>query len=279
MTPKQPIMPNNVQRHVSNLGPTNPPQNFPPMARNPTNPMMQKDMMNPGLAYMPQPVIYVTPNNQGMPVYNPYNPVVFNPQLPQLPYVAYPPQQQYVYYQPPINMPRPSLTPMSTRTFDPNQQPKFPSFQSQQQPFSTPPIAIDSKEYQPPKLKEVQLALPPPIPESPFVKERPHLLYNNQKPKTADGLKHPSDKYKDLIYRPRYITSRNIEPPTENLIPKIVEEDVLPPLDTTKSRTKLNLEINLKLSGRKPTLVNDLKLPVSKVIKFFGVFLSFKCFY
>ena len=89
-----------------------------------------------------------------------------------------------------------------------------------------------------------------------------------------DSLKHPSDKYKDLIYKPKYLTSRNIEPPTEELVPKLGENDDLPPLPTFTSRntSKINIDIhlrypsnksleNISLTSRTPTLVNDLKLP------------------
>lgn len=54
----------------------------------------------------------------------------------------------------------------------------------------------------------------------------PIVLYRYQKPITVDNLKHPHEKYKDLIYRPRFLTSQNLEPPTESLIPKYKE----PPL-------------------------------------------------
>ncbi len=109
-------------------------------------------------------------------------------------------------------------------------------------------------------------------------------IFKLQKPViVVDSLKHPSDKYKDLIYKPKFLTSRNLDPPTEDLVPKWNEndDDELPPLPSFAARnaSKINIDINLrypslsnsnrsleslKLSSRNPTLVNDLKLPYNR---------------
>lgn len=84
------------------------------------------------------------------------------------------------------------------------------------------------------------------------------MLYRYQKPITVDELKHPNDKYKDLIYRPRFITSKSIDPPTEELVPKL-DERTMTPLIEIKSR------INLTPLSNRPVLVENLKPPVEKV--------------
>lgn len=101
-------------------------------------------------------------------------------------------------------------------------------------------------------------------PEKPTIPQRQNskevtMLYRYQKPVTVDELKHPRDKYKDLIYRPRYITSKNIDPPTEELVPKL-DESSMTPLIRIKSR--LNLTPS---SYRRPVLAGDLKLPIEKL--------------
>jgi hypothetical protein len=55
-----------------------------------------------------------------------------------------------------------------------------------------------------------------------FQDEKSRYIVRRSKPITVEGLKHPNEKYKDLIYKPRYLTSKNIEPPTKELVSKIV---------------------------------------------------------
>ena len=88
-------------------------------------------------------------------------------------------------------------------------------------------------------------------------------LYRYQKPITVEELKHPHEKYRDLIYKPRFLTSRNIEPPTETLVPKFEptdldhEADNLAPLSSFRSS---------RFGVKKPRLVDDLKLPLEKKV-------------
>jgi hypothetical protein len=237
------------------------------------------------------------------------------PQSGPIPYVQYPfsnqnittPNQPIYYYQ----MPSASIVPRTTPLFIPNLNTNrsFTNFKNLSQPPPPPPhpssIPIDSKEYEPPKM--MPLALPPPPPPLPpslptqlstllplrppsdLLTDRqsynttPVQIYKLQKPViVVDSLKHPSDKYKDLIYKPKFLTSRNLDPPTEELVPKWNEyDDELPPLPTFAARnaSKINIDINLrypslsssnrsleslKLTSRNPTLVNDLKLPYNR---------------
>ena len=88
-------------------------------------------------------------------------------------------------------------------------------------------------------------------------------IYRYQKPITVEELKHPHEKYRDLIYKPRFLTSRNIEPPTETLVPKFEpadldhEADNLAPLSSFRSS---------RFGVKKPRLVDDLKLPLEKKV-------------
>ena len=251
----------NIQRHVSNLGSNNPITSM--------NPLMQQKPLGMNMNPTVQPVFYVPPSTgTQMPVFNSFTP--YNLQMPQMtPFMQYPygSQQPIYYYQMPAQMPR--STPILIRSLNTNR-----SFGPDIR--LPPPIPIDNKEYEPPKT--YPLALPPPIAESPdsnIDSDMPTMIYKYKKPVVVvDSLKHPRDKYKDLIYRPKYLTSRNIDPPTEELVPKL---DDVPPLPSLRNASKINIDIhvryptikssfeNLKLTSRNPTLVGELKLPHSKV--------------
>ncbi len=126
-------------------------------------------------------------------------------------------------------------------------------------------------------------------PPSPLVLE-PTILYRYQKPITIDELKHPNEKYKDLIYRPRLIRIEDYS--IEDLIPALRRENILPPLSriSNQSRTKNtnNKANNVDSSSssasnvtKRPVLVEELKMPWDRVIiKFmlFSIFFYLNCY-
>lgn len=307
MKPQKPIVGNNFQKQQVQTFPA-PNPNFPFIAnqlnanpnigsRNPTNLTNSLNNFNQSnQQFIKQPIIgfnsgmpqmqpvYLIANNQTLPfmnaataslgsfqgqpgiVYNPYTPFGFNNI----------PPAQYVYY------PQPSFAPLKPTSTQPPV-----TTRTNLAPALTHPEPLHSfdlgRRFEAPRKKAYTLALPAIEPktesQAPLSKE-PTVLYRYQKPITVDGLKHPSDKYKDLVYRPRYLTSKSILPPTEELIPKL-DEDSLPPLISIRNFTPLsttrkptvvgNLRLPFEKSDspltttRKPTLVGNLKLPIEKI--------------
>ena len=287
-----------IQRHSSTLGNNNTMQQKPLININP-------NMMQP-VFYMTAPVSQ--PTMAPTPFMQPQIPMFTSPgqyNLTMPPMMAMQqqqpqPQQQYsfansntnlnqpapiYYYQMPSTSSTSSLMPRSTPIFIPTLNTNR-SFVNTVPELRPPPMPIDSKPYEPPKI--TPLALPPPptlplrMPSELTDTSKPVQIYKLQKPViVVDSLKHPSDKYKDLIYKPKYLTSRNINPPTDELVPKWNENDELAPLPnfSTRNPSKINIDIhlrypslnsnrsltdNFKLTSRNPTLVNDLKLPYSR---------------
>lgn len=114
----------------------------------------------------------------------------------------------------------------------------------------------------------------PPRNKTPNNKPEPTVLYRYQKPITMDNLKHPNDKYRDLIYRPRFLTSKSLEPPTDILVPKFEQDDdgdYLAPL--INFRPRFSGREGLVMANKKPPrLLDDLKLPVEKKVEREDVF-------
>jgi hypothetical protein len=262
MKPRQHTLDNSmIQRHTSNRVSNNPSainnsniNNNTSNINNNHNPINNSQSITNTMTHLPPKTSIPAPINPPMqpvyvinPLYNPFS-------VPMMPYPLMP---QPVYYYQPFARPNSNI-PFSTAIVNPKQSSARPI---SNQPFST-------------RLNEVPLTLPDSIPpllppskilpvESEKKPEVTKLLYRYQKPITVDSLKHPSDKYKDLIYKPKFITSRNIDPPTEDLIPKIIEEpeDILRPLlSSRREKPKRDFAI----LSKKPTLVGDLKLPVEK---------------
>jgi hypothetical protein len=225
---------------------------------------------------------------------------IFSPFMAPINYATMP-QPQYYYFYPPTGQVMPNN---NNKVLSAVSMPAIGTNQSASQP-PPPPIASSARQSG----REYPLALPVggesnelptslghhrPSDAGPLMPPKSReatVLYRYQKPITVDGLKHPTDKYKDLIYKPRYITSRNIEPPTEELVPKVEDmdndnEDVLAPLMSFRTKYKSTLGDSLKLPVpkltrarsheplsepllrplvRKPTLVDELKLPIEKV--------------
>lgn len=249
---------NNLVRRVSTV------KNLVP----PKEPFKPVFAINPNI----HPIYLVTSPNQFQPFFpqqNQFNPLMspFNYQIPS----------QYVYYYPPIPITEGNPTPSLG-----NKAPTVQSFAPilPKTNNSSARTTTSIKEY-PLALPEQPLAVPPikkaksmtnlnlyksktnvPLNE-PIKQKNSASLFRYQKPTTVDGLKHPSDKYKDLIYKPKYITSRNIEPPTEELVPKYEEaemdDDVIAPLMTFRSR------YNFTPVSKKPILADNLKLPVESL--------------
>ncbi|CAF0743400.1 unnamed protein product [Brachionus calyciflorus] len=186
--------------------------------------------LNPQLSQM-QPV-YIIANNPGVPLYNP----LMYPLNPAMQFNSAP--LQYIYY--------PQTFRQNTNQIQirPNLVPSLKQIEPVEKADAKPTSALKP------------LSQPPP-PERPKTKEIT-LLYRYQKPITVDGLKHPNDKYKNLIYKPKFITSRNIEPLTEELVPKLDESAMTPIIDV---KSRLNFT---PVSTQRPKLVGDLKLPVEK---------------
>ncbi len=262
MKPRQHTLDNSmIQRHISSRVTNNPNpinnnninNNSSGNISNSYNPINSNKSSSNMIMPLPPKTSIPTPINPPMqpvyvinPLYNPFS-------VPMMPYPLMPP----VYYYQPFARPNSNI-PLSTAIVNSKQPSARPI---SNQPFST-------------RLNEVPLSLPDSIPpllppsktlplESEKKPEVTKLLYRYQKPITVDSLKHPSDKYKDLIYKPKFITSRNIDPPTEDLIPKIIEEpeDILRPLLSSR-REKPKRDFTIL--SKKPTLVGDLKLPVEK---------------
>ena len=279
----QPSSSLNIQRNVSNMGSNNPmfqkqqqQQQQPLYQLQPQMPnqifQQQKPDINP---IQPPPVYFVAPSlttSAQIPMFSATG--QYNLQMPAMGPMPYPmqypmPQAPFYYY--PTQAPQlPRSTPLIIPTLNTNR-----SFINGPELKLPTPISIDSKAYEPPKTYPLAL----PSPES----TRPLQLYKLEKPViVVDSLKHPSDKYKDLIYKPKYLTSRNIDPPTEELVPKVGEnDDDLPPLPSFVARnaSKINIDIHLRypssksllenpsLTSRNPTLVGDLKLPHKPLAK------------
>lgn len=254
-----------------------------------------------------------------MPLFQPNQP----PQQPTLQQTTgmYYPQQQMAQQQPIQQMPQPQLQPQPPA--QPNMNPirsnimrRAPSLQpslAQAPPPKQPvriineaPALLQPSMHQParrPTLIDDPLRLPrdPPQDTKPSepgpdpLTHQPLILYRYQKPVSISDLRYPTDKYRDLIYKPRvsrvidplvYNTSLDdwLEQPLHNnqAPPPPVVENLPPLLATTRSlsnpvpTTRAHLFDDLKLptqrvtNDRRPTLVNDLQLPKDKV-RFFTI--------
>ncbi|RNA24561.1 hypothetical protein BpHYR1_030134 [Brachionus plicatilis] len=219
---------------------------------------MTNRQVNGAQNYTPQASFVIAPQQQPMLMPNlNQQPLIaaINPQIPQLQPVYIIAGGSNMPVMNPFMYQYNSMGPLSNapmqvmyypQTFRPN-----PISSRQLPAISLPPKPlekiIDKKETQKPPVTKRQKS------------KEVTMLYRYQKPITVNDLKHPSDKYKDLIYRPKFLTSKNIDPPTEELVPKL-DVATMTPLVDIKSR------INLTPStGRGPFLVGDLKLPVEKV--------------
>ena len=180
-------------------------------------------------------------------VYNPaVNTVLYNPVQP---YVM---PTQYNYYQPTTIQQPPPPPPLILPNHPPmSSRPRIQIELRKPSPPPLPPIpkaqpktevVVQTKTLKTNKTNVAGFLIGSPIREeipgdmSPVVTYNPKTketttLMRYQKPITVDDLKHPSDKYKDLIYRPRYLTSRNISPPTEELVPKDKETEFIQPAE------------------------------------------------
>jgi hypothetical protein len=205
----------------------------------------------------PQPVYYVAASNPQSIYSNPS--FVFNPLMPY----AFP--QQYVYYQAPNQF---QLTPRPNTFIQLNQPLAVPpqisnnnSINNSLTNISTSRTNIQTQKS--PKqlaISPVKSTPKPVLPPSPSSRET-SVLYRYQKPITVENLKLPTDKYKDLIYKSPINRKQQQPPLIEEIIPELKEIDEvasLPALLTNRS--------DLLLTSRKPVLVENLRVPIQKVI-------------
>ena len=255
MEPKQAKLGNNIQHHVvkssrSDPNPSIISKNMNPyqtLVRNPSMisnrlPLNQFTKSNPMVSIQPIPSqpVYLVPS-ASLAYYNPYNQsYILNPSN----FYQQPHSAQYLIYQPLLSarsdninsIPQssitkfPALTEKSISTFQDES-----DFDDLEKPLQTPQLVQLT-----PRATKSQ--------HSDYETNEP-VIYNYKKPITVDSLKHPSERLKESAYKSKYLASKILEDMNEEAGNESTELISKPPLLT-----------------KRPTLVDNLKLPKEKVL-------------